>query len=143
MRRSSRPGQGVEKRIASIRSVGRWVVLHAQALAESDRLRAIQHLRQRRAGGIADGGMKEAGADIAVGLQHRGYPRSIAARRDVRLQSVMGAEVRHDAAQIFGRFQNEAIGGIFGDQRFHLAFQFREFGRHGRLAVGGPFHAAD
>ena len=80
--------------------------------------------------GVADRRVKEAGADIAVGFDHGRYPRRIAARRDVGLQSVVRAEVRDDAAQLLGRLQNEAVGGIRGDQRFHLAFQLGQVRRH-------------
>ena len=42
-------------------------------------------------------GMKEAGTDIAIGLDYSRNPRRIAPRSGMGLQSIIGAEVRENA----------------------------------------------
>src|ERR1035438_10701298 len=119
-----------------------WVVGDAKTLPKCDGLGPVEDRAKRSDRGVSDYRVKEAGAYIAVGLQHGEDPRCAAAGRDVALQSAVSAEVRHNAAQLFGSFQNEPVGRVTGDQRFHFAVQSRELGRHVGLPFRGPLQRA-
>src|ERR1017187_5933678 len=67
----------------------------------------VEDRAKRSDRGVSDYRVKEAGAYIAVGLQHGEDPRCAAAGRDVALQSAVSAEVRHNAGQVLGSLQNE------------------------------------
>ncbi len=64
--------------------------------------RAVHDIEQACLRGVADGRMEEAGADIAIRFEDGGHPRGVAARRDVRLESGVRAEMRNDATQFLG-----------------------------------------
>ncbi len=55
---------------------------------------------------VADGPVKETGADGAIGFNHCGSPRRVAAGDSVAFETEMSAKMPGDAAKLFGRLRN-------------------------------------
>lgn len=78
----------------------------------------------------AEGGMEEAGADAAIGIDDGGDPGRIAARRDR-----FSLAEREDAAEFFGGFGDEAAALTGGDEAIDFAGEKGEIGG-GELEMG-------
>src|SRR5579883_2958032 len=75
---------------------------------------------------IAHRGMKETWTHIAISLNHRRNPGSIATRRNSLLQPQVSPEVVDNATQFFRALGNKPTGdlaAIFYDHRLDFCFQ--------------------
>src|SRR5260221_7923228 len=96
--------------------------------------RSGEDLQQRLLRHAADGRVKEARPDSAVGLHYRRHPGSVAARRHRIFETQVRAKMTGDAAKLLRGLQDEAIGG----QRLDLALEHRDVIRV-QTHLGLPF----
>lgn len=87
---------------------------------------SIQNLGQRLIVNVSKGLVKETGAYVAAGVNHRRMPWRVTERRNGLHFAKANPKVPRDPAQFVGALDNKSrlqVGLIDGDQSFNLCFQ--------------------